>query len=418
MGGLRALHQEGPRVAVRQLPHLAAVAQPDRDRRYCSPRRLVADGGCADRPPGGVLGAAAAVRASPGEFPAIQPGGGRPEESHGGNPPPRPGHSEDAGPRENEHRRDSAGRQEEMSIGRGALSATRLISAGSPFYIFRQQLTGFLFLLPALLFTLIFLIGPIAVAVVFSFTSYNILSPPEFNGLANYVTVLNIPAFWESLYITAKYIFLRLSLIFVIAFLMAHIVQTRVLGAGVFQTIYFLPYVFPLAVTSVVWKIFFQPHGLIDSLTAVLGIPPIDWLTHEDWALVAILITTVWSGVGYYSIILLAGLQTIPKSIWEASVVDGLTGRQRFIYVTLPMLKPTLFFLLVVGTVNTIQGFDPFLVMTDGGPGTATQVIGLLIFKEGVVNLRMGIACAMSVILLAIIFTLTLLQQRALRWKV
>ena len=199
---------------------------------------------------------------------------------------------------------------------------------------------------------------------------------------------------------------------------MAHIVQTRVLGAGVFQTIYFLPYVFPLAVTSVVWKIFFQPHGLIDSLTALLGIPPIDWLTHEDWALAAILITTVWSGVGYYSIILLAGLQTIPKSIWEASVIDGLTGLQRFIYVTLPMLKPTLFFLLVVGTVNTIQGFDPFLVMTDGGPGNATQVIGLLIFKEGVVNLRMGIACAMSVILLALIFTLTLLQQRALRWKV
>jgi multiple sugar transport system permease protein len=299
-----------------------------------------------------------------------------------------------------------------------AVSAARLIPAGSPVYVFRQQLTGFLFLVPALLFTLVFLIGPIAVAVVFSFTSYNILSPPEFNGLANYVTIFKIPAFWESLYITAKYIFLRLSLIFVIAFLMAHIVQTRVLGAGFFQTVYFLPYVFPLAVTSVVWKIFFQPHGLIESLTALVGIPPIDWLTHEDWALVAILITTVWSGVGYYSIILLAGLQTIPTSIWEASVVDGLTGPQRFAYVTLPMLKPTLFFLLVVGTVNSIQGFDPFLVMTDGGPGSATQVIGLLIFKEGVVNLRMGIACAMSVVLLAIIFTLTLLQQRALRWKV
>lgn len=298
------------------------------------------------------------------------------------------------------------------------ISAARLIRAGSPIYILLQQLAGFLFLLPALLFTLVFLIGPIAVAVVFSFTTYNILSPPEFNGVANYITIFKMPTFWESLYITAKYIFLRLSFIFLIAFFMAHIVQSRVLGAGVFQTIYFLPYVFPLAVTSVVWKIFFQPHGLIESLTALLGIPPVNWLTHGDWALVAILITTVWSGVGYYSIILLAGLQTIPKSIWEASVIDGLTGPQRFIYVTLPMLKPTLFFLLVVGTVNTIQGFDPFLVMTDGGPGNTTQVIGLLIFKQGVVNFRMGIASAMSVILLAIIFALTLLQQRALRWKV
>jgi multiple sugar transport system permease protein len=300
----------------------------------------------------------------------------------------------------------------------GPTSAARVIPAGSPIYILRQQLAGFLFLLPAFLFTLVFLIGPIAVAVAFSFTRYNILSPPEFNGLDNYVTIFKMPAFWESLYITAKYIFIRLSVIFLIAFFMAHIVQSRVLGAGVFQTIYFLPYVFPLAVTSVVWKIFFQPHGLVESLTALLGIPPVDWLTHGDWALAAILITTVWSGVGYYSVILLAGLQTIPKTIWEASVIDGLTAPQRFIYVTLPMLKPTLFFLVVVGTVNTIQGFDPFLVMTDGGPGTTTQVIGLLIFKQGVVNFRMGIACAMSVILLAIIFALTLLQHRALRWKV
>ena len=239
-----------------------------------------------------------------------------------------------------------------------------------------------------------------------------------FVGVENYRAIFDMPAFWQSLYITAKYIFVRLAVIFAIAFFMAHIVQTRLMGAGIFQTIYFLPYVFPLAVTSVVWKIFFQPRGLVESLTDLLGIPPIGWLTHEDWALTAILITTVWSGVGYYSIIVLAGLQTIPKSVWEAAIIDGLSGPQRFIYITLPMLKPTLFFLLVVGTVNTIQGFDPFLVMTDGGPGNATQVIGLLIFKQGVINFRMGIASAMSVILLAIIFTLTLVQQRLLRWKV
>jgi ABC-type sugar transport system permease subunit len=156
----------------------------------------------------------------------------------------------------------------------------------------------------------------------------------------------------------------------------------------------------------------------MESLTDLLGIEPISWLTHGDWALVAILITTVWSGVGYYSIIILAGLQTIPKSIWDASVVDGLNARQRFFYITLPMMKPTLFFLLVVGTVNSIQGFDPFLVMTGGGPGNATEVIGLLIFKEGIINFRMGIGSAMSVIVLLMIFAMTVIQQRALRWKV
>ncbi len=294
----------------------------------------------------------------------------------------------------------------------------RIFAGHPPGYVLRRHFAGVLFLLPTLLFVVVFLAGPIAVAAVFSFTKYGILSAPQFNGGANYLTILKMPAFWESLYVTGKYIFLRLSLIFLIAFFMAHIVQTRVLGAGVFQSIYFLPYVFPLAVTSVVWKIFFQARGLMESLTDLLGLDPISWLTHGDWALVAILITTVWSGVGYYSIILLAGLQTIPKSVWEAAVVDGLTARQRFIYVTLPMLKPTLFYMLVVGTVNTIQGFDPFLVMTDGGPGNATEVIGLLIFKQGVVNFRMGVASAMSVIVLLIIFALTLAQQRLLRWKV
>ncbi len=294
----------------------------------------------------------------------------------------------------------------------------RVFAGHPPGYVLRRHFAGVLFLLPTLLFVVVFLVGPIAVAAVFSFTKYGILSAPQFNGGANYLTILKMPAFWESLYVTGKYIFLRLSLIFLIAFFMAHIVQTRVLGAGVFQSIYFLPYVFPLAVTSVVWKIFFQARGLMESLTDLLGLDPISWLTHGDWALVAILITTVWSGVGYYSIILLAGLQTIPKSVWEAAVVDGLTARQRFIYVTLPMLKPTLFYMLVVGTVNTIQGFDPFLVMTDGGPGNATEVIGLLIFKQGVVNFRMGVASAMSVIVLLIIFALTLAQQRLLRWKV
>ena len=294
----------------------------------------------------------------------------------------------------------------------------RFLAVRPPGYVLRLHIAGVLFLLPTLLFAIVFLIGPIAVAVAVSFTKFSILSAPQLNGGANYLAIAKMPAFWEALWVTGKYIFLRLALIFVIAFFMAHIVQTRILGAGIFQSIYFLPYVFPLAVTSVVWKIFFQARGLMESLTDLLGIAPISWLTDGDWALVAILITTVWSGVGYYSIILLAGLQTIPKSVWEASIVDGLTAPQRFIYVTLPMLRPTLFYMLVVGTVNTIQGFDPFLVMTDGGPGNATEVIGLLIFKQGVVHFRMGLASAMSVIVLLIIFALTLVQHRLLRWKV
>ena len=282
-------------------------------------------------------------------------------------------------------------------------------------YMLRQQLAGAFFLLPTFIFAVVFLVGPVVVAVVISFTKFRILSPPEFVGFDNYITIAKMPAFWESMWVTAKYIFFRLTIIFVLAFLIAQIVQSRIRGAGIFQTISFLPYVFPLAVTSVVWKIFFQPRGLVESLTNLVGIDPIHWFTNGTWALNAITITTVWSGVGYYSIILLAGLQTIPKSVMEAAVVDGLSGRQRLFYVTLPMLKPTLFYLIVIGIVNSIQGFDPFLVMTGGGPGTATEVIGLLTFKTGIVNLRMGVASAMSVVVLMVIFAFTLVQMRLFR---
>lgn len=285
-------------------------------------------------------------------------------------------------------------------------------------YDSKQSFIGFLFFLPALIFIIVFLIGPIAVALAISFTKFRIISPPEYVGLKNYITIFKMPAFWDSLLVTGKYVFIRLSIILVLAYFMAQAVNMKIKGSGFFQSLYFLPYVFPLAVTSVVWKIFFQPRGLIENLTDLIGIEPVVWLADSSNALFAVLIVTVWSGVGYYAIIMLAGLQTISKEVNEAALVDGLNARQRFIYITFPLLKPTIFYLLVIGVVNSIQGFDPFLVMTDGGPGRATNVIGLLIYKQGVVALKMGVASAMSVIMLLFIFAITLIQQRFLRTKI
>lgn len=285
-------------------------------------------------------------------------------------------------------------------------------------YDSKQSFIGFLFFLPTLIFIIVFLIGPIAVALAISFTKFRIISPPEYVGLKNYITIFKMPAFWDSLLVTGKYVFIRLSIILVLAYFMAQAVNMKIKGSGFFQSLYFLPYVFPLAVTSVVWKIFFQPRGLIENLTDLIGIEPVVWLADSSNALFAVLIVTVWSGVGYYAIIMLAGLQTISKEVNEAALVDGLNARQRFIYITFPLLKPTIFYLLVIGVVNSIQGFDPFLVMTDGGPGRATNVIGLLIYKQGVVALKMGVASAMSVIMLLFIFAITLIQQRFLRTKI
>ena len=286
----------------------------------------------------------------------------------------------------------------------------------SPEYIRRLRTTGLLFFAPALVLLAAFLIAPIFVAVFVSFTKYTILSPPSFVGLANYARVFTMPSFANSLQVTAIYVFARVAVLIAFALFIGTVINQRISLSGFFTGVYFIPYVLPIAVVSVVWKLLYRPFGLIEQLTLPLGIGPISWLTTGDYALTAITISTVWSAVGYYAIIVLAGLQTIPKDVLEASVIDGAGVFRRFLHVVLPLLKPTLFYMVVVGVINSIRGFPPFLVMTGGGPGEATRVVGLIIYEFGFARLRMGVASAMSVVVLAIILIFTFVQMRFYRY--
>ena len=285
-----------------------------------------------------------------------------------------------------------------------------------PGYIRRLRTTGLLFFVPALVLLAAFLIAPIFVAVFVSFTKFTILSPPTFVGLANYARIFTMPSFANSLQVTAIYVFVRVAVLIVLALFIGTVINQRISFSGFFTGVYFIPYVFPVAVVAVVWKLLYRPFGLIEQLTLPLGIGPISWLTAGDYALTAITISTVWSAAGYYAIIVLAGLQTIPRDVLEASVIDGAGAFRRFLYVILPLLKPTLFYMVVVGVINSIRGFPPFLVMTGGGPGEATRVVGLIIYEFGFARLRMGVASAMSVVVLAIILIFTLVQMRLYRY--
>ena len=285
-----------------------------------------------------------------------------------------------------------------------------------PGYIRRLRTTGLLFFAPALVLLAAFLIAPIFVAVFVSFTKFTILSPPTFVGLANYARIFTMPSFANSLQVTAVYVFARVAVLIALALFIGTVINQRIAFSGFFTGVYFIPYVFPIAVVAVVWKLLYRPFGLIEQLTLPLGIGPISWLTAGDYALTAITISTVWSAVGYYAIIVLAGLQTIPRDVLEASVIDGAGAFRRFLHVVLPLLKPTLFYMVVVGVINSIRGFPPFLVMTGGGPGEATRVVGLIIYEFGFARLRMGVASAMSVVVLAIILIFTLVQMRLYRY--
>ena len=283
-----------------------------------------------------------------------------------------------------------------------------------PLFIQKRRRMGLIFILPAVLYLLVFLIIPIGTAIGISLTKYSILSSPQFVGLKNYIRIFSMPTFWNSLQVTGIYIVMRLTGIIVLAFFMALAINQNLPGGNFFQAVYFMPYVFPLAVTSIIWKLFYQPFGLVEQFTNIFGLEPIFWLTSVNTALLGITITTVWSAAGYYSIIILAGLQTIPKDVLEAAEIDGAGRFSRFIHIIMPYLKPTIFFILVVGTINSIRGFPPFLIMTGGGPGNATRVIGLMIYEYGFVHLKMGIGSAISVVLLVIILGITLIQKRIL----
>ncbi len=285
-------------------------------------------------------------------------------------------------------------------------------SAHRPAYIRQRNRIGFIFFVPVLLHLSVFLLAPVVTAVIYSFARYEVLTPARFVGFSNFRYLWNNPSFWNSLEVTGRYVLLRVSFLMVFAFIMAFITSANFTGRGFFQTTYFLPYVFPLPVTAILWTMFYRPRGLLEQVLAPLGVPLIPWLSSSDTALIGITIATVWSAAGYYSVLILAGLQTISTDQIEAAMVDGASALRRFVSVILPGLKPTMFYVILVSVINTIRGFPPHMIMTGGGPGEATRVVGLYMYQLGFTRLRMGLASAVTVVFLAIV----LLFAVVVRW--
>ncbi len=285
-------------------------------------------------------------------------------------------------------------------------------------YIKKRRIAGVLFFMPTLLHISIFLVIPICTALVLSFTKYTILSPPVFIGLNNFLKLFSNWNFWNSLRISLIYVIARVSGILCIGFFISFVLNKKFFGRGAFHIISFVPFVIPLVVTSVIWKAIYRPFGLMEQILGLVGFGAIPWLSSSEYALTAVTITTIWSGVGYYTVLILAGLQTISTDVLEAAVIDGAVAWRRFLYVILPLMKPTLFYVTVVAVVGTLQQFPPFLIMTGGGPGQATRVLSLMTYQYAFVYLRMGYASALSLIMFIIMIIFTLIQSRINRYKV
>lgn len=277
----------------------------------------------------------------------------------------------------------------------------------------RETLWGYIFIGPWIIGFVIFTLGPVLASFGLSFADYELLTPPRWVGVKNYVDLLTHDRLFRlSLYNTVYYTLFSVPLGIVVAFILALLLNVRLPGMNFFRTVFYLPSVTSGVAVSLLWLWLFNPqYGLVNYLLRSVGLPAPGWLVDPAWAKPAFILMSLW-GVGSTAVIFLAGLQGIPESLYEAAVIDGANTWQKFRYVTVPMMTPVVFFNLIMGVIGSFQVFTSAYVMTGGGPQDATLFYVLYLFRQGFQLLRMGYAAAMAWILFILMVALTWLQFR------
>ncbi len=279
----------------------------------------------------------------------------------------------------------------------------------------QEALAAYLFLAPTLLGFLVFIAGPLVAGLSLSFMHYDILTPPRFAGLDNFAEILRdrrVPVIYRN---TAILMLIGVPLNLVVALAIA-LGLNRALPRMLkylFRTAYFFPTLTSSAVMAIIWSFLLnQDLGAVNYYLGLLGTEKIPWTSSSAWAIPSIILVGLWRGLGFDMMVLLAGLQNIPEHLYEAAKIDGAGSWALFRHITLPMLSPTLFFVLIIGLIGGFQIFETPYVLTEGGPGDASRTVVMYIFYQGFRAFNMGYASALAVSLFVIILLLTLLQFR------
>ncbi len=263
-----------------------------------------------------------------------------------------------------------------------------------------------------LIFNILFFIGPLLYGIYGSFLDWNpIIGEKTFIGFKNYKQIAISPifktSFWNTVYFTTFGVIFKTALGLIIAVFINYIIKLK----SVMRSIYFLPVIMPLVAVSIVWEWIYHPRiGLLNMLLAAFGIVGKNWLTDPSLSLPSIIAMTVWKDVGYATIIFLAAILNVPKTVYEAADIDGANGVQKFYKITIPLVKPTVIFIVITSLISYFQSFIQIMIMTNGGPNNSTSVISLLIFQEAFTKYRFGYASALSMVLFIIIMIITFLQ--------
>jgi multiple sugar transport system permease protein len=285
----------------------------------------------------------------------------------------------------------------------------------------RRALWGLALVAPNVLGLMFFFGVPVGMAFFTSLQSWNALRPPEFIGLANFERLLRDPAFYNALGNTLRLLIMVVPTGMALALGAALLLNQRLRGRGLFRTIYFLPVVTSSVAASIVWTWIFQPrYGVVGNVFAFLGWQDLNWLTRPDLVLIPIGVVVIWQRLGFDMILFLAGLQAIPRPLIEAAIIDGANRWQRFRHITLPLLSPTTFLVLVLSTISAFQIFDQVYVMTArtsrGGVGGSATTLTYLLYERAFIQSQYGYSAAIALVLFAITLAVTVfnlsLQRR------
>lgn len=280
-------------------------------------------------------------------------------------------------------------------------------------YHHKERIKGFLFILPALILFAAFLVYPTVYGLILSFTSNRSASVAlQFNGIKNYIRLFTKDSYFSvSIRNNLIYACFYTPCVLLIALLIALLLNSKIRGKSALRMICFFPYLTSMVAVASVWNLIYAPNGPINELLRFFGAQNVPgWLMDVNWVMPSLITVAVWKNFGYYMIILLAGLQGIPVYLYESARIDGANSLDQFRYVTLPMLSPTIFLCLVTIVIAAFQEFDLVKIMTDGGPGRASNMLVFRIYEEGFVNVKMGYASAIAYTLFAIIMVITAFQ--------
>lgn len=269
---------------------------------------------------------------------------------------------------------------------------------------------GLFFILPSLIGTFIFIIIPIFCSFGLSFTEWDLLNDIRFVGLENYKSVLTEPEFFQILINTVVYAVSTTFFAVIIPLVIASILNTKLKGAEWFKTIYFIPFITPAVVIAILWSWIFDPNiGFVNALFHT----HLNWLFDTKLAMPVLIFVSVWKLIGYNVVLFLTGFATINQNIYEAAKIDGAGTKETFFNITLPLLKPTTYFVTLVTAISSFQVFDLIYVMTEGGPNNSTDVIVYSIYKYAFEYFDIGKSCALAYILFIVIAILAGLQWRS-----